>query len=238
MTICLSIPTTYDREDTAYGGQESTFSGPDSNERFKDQSWIPLVSDSGHLLICKKQLIRYHQLKGIETYMCRDCGIMIWAGILQGDHTNMHVFLGKIPSGVRYRDEISDPYICPYADAIGNNFILVYSSWYMTSPSCDCWELSWRSQFGANGLVSSHSRSESYITPLRLSYQTSYCFTISSKVIRWSGTRITLCSVLAAYFGIRWVNWQHGKMMLPIHSSHGRCTAFFKNGLFLQDRFF
>lgn len=199
MTICLSIPTTYDREDTAYGGQESTFPGTNSNERFKDQSWIPLESDSGHLLICKEQLIRYHKLKCIETYMCRDYGIMIWAGISQGDHTNMYVFLGKKPTGVRYRDEIHDPYIRPYADAIGNNFILVYSSWCLTSPSCDCWELSWRSQFGVNGLISSHSRSESYITPLGLSCQTSYYFMISSKVIRWSGTRITLCPVLAVF---------------------------------------
>lgn len=54
---------------------------------------------------------------------------MNWAGILLGDHTNLNLFHGKIPTGVKYQDEILDPYIHPYDEVIGNDSIhMVYSS--------------------------------------------------------------------------------------------------------------
>ncbi|GBN51828.1 hypothetical protein AVEN_23549-1 [Araneus ventricosus] len=49
----------------------------------------------------------------------------IWAGISLGSHTDLHVFHGGTLIGVRYRDEILDPYVRPYARAIGNDFILM-----------------------------------------------------------------------------------------------------------------
>ncbi|GBN48070.1 hypothetical protein AVEN_150136-1 [Araneus ventricosus] len=50
---------------------------------------------------------------------------MVLAGISLCGHTGLHVFHGGILTGVRYRDEILDPYIRPYAGAIGNDFILM-----------------------------------------------------------------------------------------------------------------
>ncbi|GBM37326.1 hypothetical protein AVEN_78073-1 [Araneus ventricosus] len=50
---------------------------------------------------------------------------MVWAGISLGGHTDPHVFHGGTLTGVRYRDEILDPYVRPYAGAIGNDFILM-----------------------------------------------------------------------------------------------------------------
>ncbi|GBM41188.1 hypothetical protein AVEN_35759-1 [Araneus ventricosus] len=50
---------------------------------------------------------------------------MVWAGISLGGHTDLHVFHGGTLTGVRYRDEILDPYVRPYAGAIGNDFILM-----------------------------------------------------------------------------------------------------------------
>ncbi|GFU33676.1 DDE_3 domain-containing protein [Trichonephila clavipes] len=46
---------------------------------------------------------------------------LIWAGISLGGHTDLH----KELTGLRYRDEILDPYVRPYAAAIGNDFILM-----------------------------------------------------------------------------------------------------------------
>ncbi|GBN92178.1 hypothetical protein AVEN_271006-2-1, partial [Araneus ventricosus] len=51
----------------------------------------------------------------------RGDGIMVWAGISLGGHTDLHVFHGGTLTGVRYRDEILDP----YAGAIGSDFILM-----------------------------------------------------------------------------------------------------------------
>ncbi|GFV66110.1 transposable element Tcb2 transposase [Trichonephila clavipes] len=42
-----------------------------------------------------------------------------------GGHTDLHVFHGGTITGLRYRDEILDPYVRPYAAAIGNDFILM-----------------------------------------------------------------------------------------------------------------
>ncbi|GBM07559.1 hypothetical protein AVEN_230001-1 [Araneus ventricosus] len=48
-----------------------------------------------------------------------------FAGISRGGHTDLRVFHGGTLTGVRYWDEIFDPYACPYAGAIGNDFILM-----------------------------------------------------------------------------------------------------------------
>ncbi|GFV41293.1 transposable element Tcb2 transposase [Trichonephila clavipes] len=42
-----------------------------------------------------------------------------------GGHTDLHVFHGGTVTGLRYRDEILDPYVRPYAADIGNDFILM-----------------------------------------------------------------------------------------------------------------
>ncbi|GFY00030.1 transposable element Tcb2 transposase [Trichonephila clavipes] len=55
----------------------------------------------------------------------RGGGILVWAGISLGGHTDLHVFHGGTVTGLRYRDEILDPYVRPYAAAIGNDFILM-----------------------------------------------------------------------------------------------------------------
>ncbi|GBM27373.1 hypothetical protein AVEN_120958-1 [Araneus ventricosus] len=50
---------------------------------------------------------------------------MVWSGISLSGHTDLHVSHGGTRTGVRYRDEIFDPYVRPYAGAIGNDFILM-----------------------------------------------------------------------------------------------------------------
>ncbi|GBL94925.1 Transposable element Tcb2 transposase [Araneus ventricosus] len=92
---------------------------------FKDESRFTLESDSGRLLIRREQRTRYHQSNTLERRSYRSGGIMVWAGISLGGHTDLHVFHGETLTGVRYRDEILDPYVRPYASAIGNDFSLM-----------------------------------------------------------------------------------------------------------------
>ncbi|GFW34930.1 transposable element Tc3 transposase [Trichonephila clavipes] len=61
----------------------------------------------------------------VERHSYRGGGILVWAGISLGGHTDLHVFHGGTVTGLRYRDEILDPYVRPYAAAIGNDFILM-----------------------------------------------------------------------------------------------------------------
>ncbi|GFT90446.1 transposable element Tc3 transposase [Trichonephila clavipes] len=92
---------------------------------FTDESRFTMESDSGCLLIWREQRIRYHQSNTVERHSYRGGGILVWAGISLGCHTDLHVFHGGTVTGLRYRDEILDPYVRPYAAAIGNDFILM-----------------------------------------------------------------------------------------------------------------
>ncbi|GFU76104.1 transposable element Tcb2 transposase [Trichonephila clavipes] len=73
----------------------------------------------------EEQRTRYHQSKTVERHSYRGGGILVWAGISLGGHTDLHVFHGGTITGLRYRDEILDPYVRPYTAAIGNDFILM-----------------------------------------------------------------------------------------------------------------
>ncbi|GFV85182.1 uncharacterized protein TNCV_4172351 [Trichonephila clavipes] len=97
-----AFPSTDDSEGTAYAGQENMAS-----------------------TIWREQRTRYHQSNTVERHSYRGGGILVWAGISLGGHTDLHVFHGGTVTGLRYRDEILDPYARPYAAAIGNDFILM-----------------------------------------------------------------------------------------------------------------
>ncbi|GFV27200.1 transposable element Tcb2 transposase [Trichonephila clavipes] len=92
---------------------------------FTDESRFTMESDSGRLLIWREKRTRYHQSNTVERHSYRGGGILVWAGISLGGHTDLHVFHGRTVTSLRYRDEILDPYVRPYAAAIGNDFILM-----------------------------------------------------------------------------------------------------------------
>lgn len=91
---------------------------------FTNESRFTRESDSGRLLIWREQNTRYHQSNTVERDSYCDDGIMVWEGISLGGHTDLHVFQGGTLTGVRYRDEILDPYVRPYVGASGSDFIL------------------------------------------------------------------------------------------------------------------
>ncbi|GFV66111.1 uncharacterized protein TNCV_1649231 [Trichonephila clavipes] len=85
--------------------------------------------------------------------------VQIYNGeISLGGHTDLHVFHGGTITGLRYRDEILDPYVRPYAAAIGNDFILMDDN--ARPHRARIVEKSGGSRFGTNGMASSISRPE------------------------------------------------------------------------------
>ncbi|GFV02088.1 transposable element Tcb2 transposase [Trichonephila clavipes] len=108
-----------------------------------DESRFTMESDSGRLLIWREQRTRYHQSNTVERHSYRGGGILVWAGISLGGHTDLHVFHGGTVTGLRYRDEILDPYVRPYAAAIGNDFILMDDN-ARPSPSSGLLRSIWR----------------------------------------------------------------------------------------------
>ncbi|GFY36452.1 transposable element Tcb2 transposase [Trichonephila clavipes] len=91
-----AFPSTDDSEGTAYAGQENMFLGRSNNG-----------------LLCCSQTS-----PDLQWRRWWNPGL---GGISLGGHTDLHVFHGGTVTGLRYRDEILDP----YAAAIGNDFILM-----------------------------------------------------------------------------------------------------------------
>ena len=50
---------------------------------------------------------------------------MVWGGISRDERTDLHVMERDTLTGVRYRDEILDVHVRPYAGAVGPKFILM-----------------------------------------------------------------------------------------------------------------
>ncbi|GFV11505.1 transposable element Tc3 transposase, partial [Trichonephila clavipes] len=104
-------------------GEEPSRAAARCRPLFKHQEEeSPLLRASTDL---EEQRTRYHQSNTVERHSYRGGGILVWAGISLGGHTDLHVFHGGTVTGLRYRDEILDPYVRPYAAAIGNDFILM-----------------------------------------------------------------------------------------------------------------
>ncbi|GBO16452.1 hypothetical protein AVEN_189789-1 [Araneus ventricosus] len=51
--------------------------------------------------------------------------LMVWAGIMLDGRTSLHVFERGTVTGVRYRDEILEPYVRLFRGAVGPEFILM-----------------------------------------------------------------------------------------------------------------
>ncbi|GFS50332.1 transposable element Tcb2 transposase [Trichonephila clavipes] len=90
---------------------------------FTDESRFTMESDSGRLLIWREQRTRYHQS---PPTLLKDTVIEVvesWfeQGSRSNLHTDLHVFHRGTVTGLRYRDETLDPYVRPYAAAIGND---------------------------------------------------------------------------------------------------------------------
>ena len=51
--------------------------------------------------------------------------VMVWAGISAQGKTDLHVIDNGMLTALRYVNEIFDVYVCPYAGAVGENFILM-----------------------------------------------------------------------------------------------------------------
>ncbi|GFT05170.1 transposable element Tcb2 transposase [Trichonephila clavipes] len=92
----VCVPLNGRQRKTAYAGQENMFLGRSNNGLLYCSQTSPFTMES-------------------------DSG-----RISLGGHTDLHVFHGGTVTGFcRYRDEILDPYVRPYAAAIGNDFILM-----------------------------------------------------------------------------------------------------------------
>ncbi|GBL87031.1 Transposable element Tcb2 transposase [Araneus ventricosus] len=92
---------------------------------FTDESRFSLNTDSRRTFIWREPGTRYlpSNVREIDHYDGGD--LMVWAGIMLDGRTPLHVFERGTVTGVRYRDEILEPYVRLFRGAVGPEFILM-----------------------------------------------------------------------------------------------------------------
>ncbi|GBN69017.1 Transposable element Tc1 transposase [Araneus ventricosus] len=92
---------------------------------FTDESRFSLKTDSRRTLIWREPGTRYLPSNVCEIDHYGGGGLMVWAGIMLDGRTPLHVFERGTGTGVRYRDEILEPYVRLFRGAVGPEFILI-----------------------------------------------------------------------------------------------------------------
>ncbi|GBM88907.1 hypothetical protein AVEN_85940-1 [Araneus ventricosus] len=92
---------------------------------FTDESRFSLNTDSCRTFIWIEPGTRYlpSNVREIDHY--GGGGLMVWVGNMLDRRTPLHVFERGTMTGVRYRDEILEPYVCLLRGAVDPEFILM-----------------------------------------------------------------------------------------------------------------
>ncbi|KFM74611.1 Transposable element Tc3 transposase, partial [Stegodyphus mimosarum] len=88
---------------------------------FTDESRFSLNTDFRRNFIWREPGIRYLPFNVLEINNYG--GVMVWAGIMLDGRTPLHVLDRGSVTGVRYRDEVLEPYIRLFRAAVGPEFI-------------------------------------------------------------------------------------------------------------------
>jgi hypothetical protein len=75
--------------------------------------------------VWRRQRERFHDANIIKHSRYGSGSITVWDGISRDGRTDFHVLERGTMTGVRYRDEILDVYVRPYASAVDPEFILM-----------------------------------------------------------------------------------------------------------------
>ncbi|KFM72497.1 Transposable element Tcb1 transposase, partial [Stegodyphus mimosarum] len=91
---------------------------------FSDESRFSLQSDFRRTFIWRAPDIRYHQENITERHHYGGAGVLVWAGIILGSRTDLHVQLGTMISQI-YRDVILKQNVRLLRGAMGAQFVFM-----------------------------------------------------------------------------------------------------------------
>jgi hypothetical protein len=91
------------------------------NILFTDESRFHLDSSHGSSRVYRRVGKRYADVCVIQRQSFGGGSVMVWGGITAHSRTPLVVIAGNL-TGIRYRDEIVQPYVIPFIHAQANNF--------------------------------------------------------------------------------------------------------------------
>lgn len=92
---------------------------------FTDESKFCLDFHDGRRRVWRQRNERFKDCCIVEHDQWGSGSVMVWAGISYDGRTDLHVFMNGSVTAQRYRDEILEQYVVPYAGAVGQEFILM-----------------------------------------------------------------------------------------------------------------
>lgn len=95
------------------------------NILFTDESRFCLDFHDGRRRVWRSKNERYANCNVVEHDRFGGGSIMVWGGISLDGSTDLYVIRNGSLNALRYRDEILDPIVRPFAGAIGDDFILM-----------------------------------------------------------------------------------------------------------------
>ncbi|GFS92803.1 transposable element Tcb1 transposase [Trichonephila clavipes] len=112
------VPLTWSREHALWTPKQW------SCVMFSDESRFSLQSDSCRTLIWRGPGTRYHQENTIERHGYGGAGWLVWAGIILGSRTNLHVQSVTMTRHI-YRDVILEQQVRLFRGAMGAEFLFM-----------------------------------------------------------------------------------------------------------------
>ena len=92
---------------------------------FTNESRFTVNHNDRRVRVWRRQGERNAECNIIENNRYGGGSVMVWGGISMDGRTDLHVFGRGGINAVRYRDEILEPIVRPFAGAIGQEFILM-----------------------------------------------------------------------------------------------------------------
>ena len=95
------------------------------NILWSDESRFNLDFNDGRRRVWRQRNERFHDWCVAEHDRYGGGSVLVWSGISLDGRTDLYVIRNGALTGVRYRDEVLDPVVRPYAGACGHGFILM-----------------------------------------------------------------------------------------------------------------
>ncbi|GFY12443.1 transposable element Tcb2 transposase [Trichonephila clavipes] len=96
-----------------------------ANVMFSDESRFSLSSDSRWVTIWRERGTRFEPRNITERHHFPSRGVMVSAGIMMDDRTDLHFFDTGSVTAQRYRDEVLKTYVRLFRNAVGPDFIFM-----------------------------------------------------------------------------------------------------------------
>ena len=95
---------------------------------FTDESRFTLSTCDSHERVWRRQGERNVVCNAVQHDMFGGGSVMVWGGISMEGRTDLYCLENGALTAIRYRDEILEPIVRPYAGAVGPGFLLMHDN--------------------------------------------------------------------------------------------------------------